>query len=100
MIKVYEAVFNRKIDYFRTHPNYGKLRKSADQALKAHTGYGADAIAAGDFMDRIVKMPLDYIAAWMDGKNGLEWIDKENGRDYDKISLADALNAQREGGEE
>ena len=50
MIKVYESVFNRKIDHFRKHPNYSKLRKSADNALKAHIGYGAGAIAAAGAM--------------------------------------------------
>ena len=95
MIKIYESVFNQKIDHFRYHGKYKKLRTSADEALRNHTGYGLSAIASGDFMDRIVKMPIEYIAAWMDGKNDLSWIDKETGEDYDKINLSDALNAQR-----
>lgn len=92
MIRVYEKRFNEKIDHFRDHPNYVKLRKSADEALRYHTGYGLDAIHAQDFMDRIVMMPLDYIHAWMDGKNQLEWVNPDTKQDYGLIDKADALN--------
>ena len=91
MIKLYEEVFDRKIEHFKGHKNYPKLRESADGALINHTGYGLDAIRAQDFMDRIVKMPLSYIQDWMDGKNGLEWIDKKTGFDYDSKKLIEAL---------
>lgn len=96
MIKVYEKVFNVKVDSFSQHKNYPKLRKSADAAMKAHIGYGADAIAAGDFMDRIVKMPISYISDWMDGKNRLEWVDAKTGFNYDNETIGDALNRQRD----
>ena len=91
MINLYEEVFDRKIEHFKAHKNYAKLRKSADGALIEHTGFGLDAIHAQDFMDRIVKMPLPYIQDWMDGKNGLEWIDKETVYDYESIKLNDAF---------
>ena len=96
MIRVYEAVFNAKVDHFSGHPLYEKLRHSADEALRYHTGYGLDAIHAGDFMNRIVKMPIDYIEAWMNGQNQLTWRNMETGEDYDQINLWDALNSQRE----
>lgn len=92
MINGYEKVFNAKIDHFAEHPLYSKLRHSADEALRYHTGYGLDAIHAGDFMDRMVKMPLAYIEAWLNGKNQLMWRDQETGEDYDKIHIADAIN--------
>ena len=92
MIHIYEKRFNDKVDHFKEHPKYADLRKSADEALKYHTGYGLEAIRAQDFMDRIVKMPLAYIQEWMDGQNKLMWIDS-TGRNYDAISLADALNS-------
>ena len=65
MLQVYEKRFNEKVDSFKDHPEYATLRKSADEALKYHTGYGLDAIHAQDFMDRIIKMPLNYIREWM-----------------------------------
>lgn len=95
MIKLYESVFNRKIDHFSQHPKYETLRKSADDALRYHTGYGIDAIHAGDFMDRIVKMPIPYIEAWLNGENALLWRDPKTGYDYDSESVGDALNRQR-----
>lgn len=96
MIKLYESVFNRKIDHFSRHPKYEKLRKSADDALRYHTGYGLDAIHAADFMDRIVKMPLSYIEKWLDGENHLTWRDPITGYDYDSESTGEALNRQKE----
>lgn len=92
MINKYEAVFNAKINHFAEHPKFEQLRHSADEALRYHTGYGLDAIHAGDFMDRIVKMPLPYIAAWLDGENGLTWRNNKTGENYDKVDLSDALN--------
>lgn len=94
MIKLYESVFNRKIDYFHLHPKYQSLRKSADDALRYHTGYGLDAIRAADFMDRIIKMPLPYIEAWLNGENALTWRDMKTGKNYDAEHISDALNRQ------
>lgn len=94
MKKVYEGIFNYKINQFSDHPKFDRLRHSADEALKYHTGYGLDAIHAADFIDRIVKMPLDYIGEWLDGENALQWINSKTGEDYDKEHLADALNRQ------
>lgn len=96
MVKLYEQIFNAKIDHFAGHPLYSKLRKSADNALRYHTGYGLDAIHAADFMDRIVKMPLSYIEAWLNGENALLWRDPKTGYDYDAESIGDALNRQKE----
>ena len=95
MIKVYEAVFNEKVNHFAGHPLFEKFRHSADEALKYHTGYGIDAIHAGDFMDRIVKMPLPYIESWLNGENQLTWRDPRTGENYDSISTAEALNNYR-----
>lgn len=69
----YEEEFNKKIDYFKFHKRYQWLRKTADDALSLHTGFGANAIVAQDFMDRIVAMPLSYIHGFLDDKNHLEW---------------------------
>lgn len=30
-------------------------------------------VKAEDFIERIEKMPLDYIKDWLNGKNQLEW---------------------------
>lgn len=92
MIKVYEKRFNDKINHFKNHPHYGILRKSADEAIRYHTGYGLDAIHAQDFMNRIIKMPLQYIQEWLDGNNALEWIDKNTQRNYDSIHITEVLN--------
>lgn len=92
MIKVYEKRFNEKIDCFKNHPKYAQLRKSADEAIRWHTCFGLDAIHAQDFMDRIIKMPLAYIEDWLNNKNALDWIDKLTHKNYDEVSLADALN--------
>ena len=73
MLKRYEEEFNRKIDHFKFHKRYNWLRKTADDALNKHRGFGADAIAAGDFMDRIVAMPISYIEDFLNDNNHLEW---------------------------
>ena len=73
MLKRYEEEFNKKIDHFKFHKRYNWLRKTADDVLNKHRGFGADAIAAGDFMDRIIAMPIGYIEDFLNDKNHLEW---------------------------
>lgn len=70
---VYVDTFNEKVNSFSDHSRYEDFRKYADKALLAYTGYGWEAIAYEDFIDRIVAMPLDYIRDWLDGKNELKW---------------------------
>lgn len=66
-------LFNQKIDSFADHPKYGWLRKYADEAIHWNSGGGYYQIKAEDFIERIEKMPLEYIRDWLDGKNQLEW---------------------------
>lgn len=66
-------LFNEKIDSFKGHEKYSWLRKYADDALKWNEMSGYLMIKAEDFIERIEKMPLDYIENWLDGKNQLEW---------------------------
>lgn len=51
------------------------LRKFADEAIDWYDGYANRIlqIKAEDFVERIEKMPFDYIEDWLDGKNQLEW---------------------------
>lgn len=65
--------FNEKIDSFADHEKYSWLRKYANEAMTWNEGCGYLAIKAEDFIERIEKMPLDYIKEWLDGKNKLEW---------------------------
>ena len=67
------ALFNSKINFFKEHPKYGKLRKYADDAIYYNEGSGYLMIKAEDFIERIEAAPLDYIRDWLDGKNQLEW---------------------------
>lgn len=66
-------LFNQKIDSFANHPKYGWLRQFADDAIRWNSGCGFYQIKAEDFIERIEKMPLEYIRDWLDGKNQLEW---------------------------
>lgn len=66
-------LFNEKIDSFKNHEKYPWLRDFADEAKSLNEGDGYFAIAAQDFIERIEKMPLEYIRDWLDGKNKLEW---------------------------
>lgn len=67
------AKFNEKIDFFKAHPKYEWLRKFADDAINWNENHGILQIKAEDFIERIEKMPLEYIRDWLDGKNQLEW---------------------------
>lgn len=58
--------------------------EQANAAVALINGCGFDAISANDTINRIVKMPLDYIRAWRRGENRLEWIDPVSGVDYRK----------------
>ena len=73
MITEYEKKFNEKIDFFKNHKDYLKVRKQADKALSLHTGTGLDCIIARDFMDRIIEADISYIKDWFNEKNNLEW---------------------------
>lgn len=66
-------VFNEKIDSFNGCEKYSWLREYADDALKWNEMSGYLMVKAEDFIERIEKMPLDYIKDWLDGKNQLEW---------------------------
>lgn len=67
------ALFNSKIDHFKGHPKYEWLREYADEAMHYNEGGGYYMIKASDFIERIEKMPLEYIQDWLAGKNQLEW---------------------------
>lgn len=71
--KPYDQIFNEKIDFFKDHKSYIWLRDQADRMLRNRSGFGWPTIAADDFIDRIVAMPLEYIQDWLDGKNELKW---------------------------
>ena len=73
MRNAYEEEFNRKIELLKDHEKFEVLDRSRREALSHHTGFGHDAIAAADFMDRIIAMPVTYISDWLYGKNRLEW---------------------------
>lgn len=66
-------VFNEKIDSFKGCEKYSWLREYADDALKWNEMSGYLMVKAEDFIERIEKMPLDYIKDWLDEKNQLEW---------------------------
>lgn len=66
-------LFNEKIDSFADHPRYGWLRQYANDAITYNNGVGYYQIKAEDFIERIEKMPLEYIRDWLDGRNLLEW---------------------------
>lgn len=67
--KEYEQNFNNKIDALKDHPKYSWLRGYADEALNFHIGSGFLAIKAIDFMDKIIKNPVENIRDWLDGKS-------------------------------
>ena len=73
MRNAYEEEFNRKVELLKDHEKFEVLDRSRKEALSLHTGFGHDAIAAADFMDRIIAMPVEYISEWLYGKNRLEW---------------------------
>lgn len=66
-------LFNEKINHFKEHPKYEWLRQYANDAMTWNEMSGYLMIKAADFIERIEKMPIDYIADWLDGKNKLEW---------------------------
>lgn len=66
-------IFNQKIDGFKNHLKYEWLREYANEAIKWNECAGCLMIKAADFIKRIEKMPLDYIEAWLNGENQLEW---------------------------
>lgn len=72
-IKTRYKLFNEKIDNFKEHKKYSWLRKYANEAIEWNSMYGYLQIKAEDFIERIEKMPLEYIQDWLDGKNQLEW---------------------------
>jgi hypothetical protein len=65
--------FNLRIDHLKNHSKYEWLREYADDAIKWNECAGHLMIKATDFIERIEKMPLDYIEGWLNGENQLEW---------------------------
>ena len=54
-------LFERKIKEFESHKEYPWLKREAEKAKGAFSGYGLEAIIYGDFIERIAAMPSDYI---------------------------------------
>ncbi len=67
------ALFNEKIDSLKDHPEYEKLRKQADDAIRYNEGFGYSSIQAAEVIKRIEEMDIAFIREWLDGKNGLKW---------------------------
>lgn len=75
--------FNKKIRMFESHEKYSMLKREADKAKNFYGGYGYEAIAYTDFIERIAAMPYEYIKDWLEEKgSGLEW------RECDKKMLS------------
>ncbi len=67
--------FEKKVHKLKGHYNYEKLEEQAKRAMDANAGgMSHTAIAANDFMHRIIEMPTSYIVDWLEGKNNLEWL--------------------------
>ena len=76
----YEVDFNRKVEQLHEHSAYPMLRARADQALRLHTGWGYEAIAAAHFIDTILVMPPERIRRWLDGDDRLIWSELDHKR--------------------
>lgn len=68
------SAFECKVQCLENHPNFSRLEGMAREAVLVQSGFGRSAIAADDFMRRIVELPTSYISDWLDGKNNLEWL--------------------------
>lgn len=77
MIAWRTETFNQKIDHFSNYEMYSHLRKNADKAVNMLAVFGLEMVIAEDFIDRIIAMPLEYIQAWLDGANHLEWREQD-----------------------
>ena len=67
--------FEKKVHMLKGHYNYEKLEEQAKRAMDANAGgMSHAAIAANDFMHRIIELPTPYIVDWLEGKNNLEWL--------------------------
>lgn len=60
-------VFNEKIDSFKDHPNYGWLRKYANDAMTANEGVGYSMIVGADFIKKIEDISMEDMKTWLDG---------------------------------
>lgn len=67
--------FEKKLLMLKGHYNYEKLEAQAKRSMDANAGgMSHAAIAANDFMHRIIELPTPYIVDWLEGKNNLEWL--------------------------
>lgn len=88
------ALFNKKIDSLKDHPEYEKLRKQADDAIRYNEGFGYSAIQAAEVIKRIEEMDIAFIREWLEGKNGLKWDEYKDWSKYHQPTKKEELSEE------
>ena len=58
--------FRKKIKLLESHAQYSWLSEYAEKIIRMNQGFGYQAIAANDFMEKIIIMPLADLQGWLE----------------------------------
>ena len=63
---LFVATFRKKIKLLEGHAQYSWLSEYAEKIIRMNQGFGYQAIAANDFMEKIIIMPLADLQGWLE----------------------------------
>ncbi len=77
--KLFIASFREKIKLLESHTQYSKISEYAEKMIILNQGAGYQAMAANDFMKKIITTPIDDIRGWFEehGKSEFEPVSQD-----------------------
>ena len=78
--EIFIASFREKIKLLENHAQYSEISEYAEKMVILNQGAGYQAMAANDFMKKIIVTPIDDIQEWFGENEKRELIQKRKGR--------------------
>ncbi|EGT4625321.1 TPA: hypothetical protein KNN56_001734 [Clostridioides difficile] len=71
--EIFIASFRKKIKLLESHAQYSKFSEYAEKMIILNQSVGYQAMAANDFMKKIIVTPIDDIMEWLEEHGKIEF---------------------------
>lgn len=88
--EIFIASFRKKIKLLESHAQYSKFSEYAEKMIILNQGAGYQAMAANDFMKKIIVTPIDDIMEWLEEHGKIEF--KPVSQDWQKGKAEEQRN--------
>ncbi len=92
---LFVASFREKIRLLEDHTQYGWLVEYAEKMVRMNQGFGYQAIAANDFMKKIIIMPVADIRDWLE-ENVFSEDKKRAVKSYQQKMIDDCMGSEKD----